>query len=889
MPSATAWHSLSGEEVLRRLGSGEGGLADPEAARRFREHGPNVFRVAEPASAWRILSAQLRSVIVALLAGAALIALLFGDHLDAAAIGVVLLLNVGIGFVTELRANRAMEALLGLEVTRARVVRDGRSREIDASELVPGDVIQLEAGQTVPADARLVDAVELRVVEASLTGESLPVDKRADAVLEADVPLPERVTMVYKTTTTVAGRARAVLVATGMATEVGRIGELAAAVVDEATPLERRLDALGRRLAGVAIAVAVLVALLGLRQGIPLGELLQTAIALAVAAVPEGLPVVGTIAMAVGVRRMARRRALIRHLPVVETLGSATVICTDKTGTLTAGEMTATVIRLDDREVAISGAGYAPEGGFSSGGAVLDPADDPRLALALRIGALANSADVVRSDNAWVPQGDPTEAALLVAARKAGLDRVRLVAEWPQMGELPFSSERMLMATFHRTGAGVLAMVKGAPERVVERSEWILTGKGPRILDQAGRDDLLRMNRELASRGLRVLALATGTGTGDGGDLTGLTWVGFVGLSDPPASGVQETIRTFREAGIRTVMITGDQRLTARSVARQLGLIGPGDRMLDGRELDRLSDDEMRDAVSQVAAYSRVSPEAKLRIVAAHQQQGQVVAMLGDGVNDAAALRKADIGVAMGRRGTDLAKEAADLVLEDDRFPTIGAAIEEGRVILDNIRKFVFYLFSCNLAEILVLLGAGIAGLPAPLLPLQILWLNLLTDTFPALALALEPPEPGIMQQPPRDPNAAILSSAMVRETLAYAALISCSALAAFVWGRAGGGDPGRATTLAFVTLALAQLFHLGNARSVLPVLTLHRMLANPHALVAVGLAVGLLVLAFHVPILSDVLHLHPLSGRDWLVISALGLVPGITGQTVKWLRARWR
>ena len=435
MPSETAWHSLPADDVLRRLGSGEGGLAGPEAARRFREHGPNVFRVAEPASAWRILLAQLRSVIVALLVGAGLIAMLFGDHLDAAAIGAVLVLNVGIGFVTELRANRAMEALLGLEVTRARVVRDGRSREIDASELVPGDVIQLEAGQTVPADARLVDAVELRVMEASLTGESLPVDKRADAVLDADVPLSERVTMLYKTTTTVAGRARAVVVATGMATEVGRIGELAGAVIDEATPLERRLDALGRRLAGVAIAVAVLVALLGLRQGIPLGELLQTAIALAVAAVPEGLPVVGTIAMAVGVRRMARRRALIRHLPVVETLGSATVICTDKTGTLTAGEMTATVIRLDDREVVISGVGYAPEGGFRSDGAALDPAEDPRLALALRIGALANAADVVRSGSAWVAQGDPTEAALLVAARKAGLDRARLSSpngrSWP--------------------------------------------------------------------------------------------------------------------------------------------------------------------------------------------------------------------------------------------------------------------------------------------------------------------------------------------------------------------------------------------------------------------------------------------------------------------------
>jgi Ca2+-transporting ATPase len=859
---AAPWHALAPADVLARLEVGPDGLSEAEAEERLARYGPNRFRRTPSISPWRILAAQVRSLIVLLLVVAAAAALLLGDPLDAAAIGAVIVLNVVLGFVTELRAHRAMEALLGLEVTHAMALRDGALRELDAQAVVPGDVLVLEAGVAVPADARLLDSVELRTVEAALTGESLPTDKRADAAVDAAAPLAERATMVYKTTTVVAGRARALVVGTGMDTEVGRIGTLTASVVEEATPLERRLDTLGRRLAAVAIGVAVIVAGIGYLQGVPLVELLQTNIALAVAAVPEGLPVVGTIAMAVGVRRMARRRALIRHLPVVETLGSATVVCTDKTGTLTAGEMTVTRIRLADRELEV------PDGPF-------DPT--PEAARLLRTAALANRGRLIEVGGGWQGVGDPTETALLVAASKAGLDAATLHAEWPEVADIPFSSERMFMATWHRAEHGLLLCVKGAPGRMLELCTGVSRGDGTHPLDDEVRGRLLESNRELAGRGLRVLAVADKSVADEREPPTGLTWLGVVGMMDPPAPRVVETIQIFREAGIRTVMLTGDQRLTARAVAGQLGLLDPDGKVCEGREVDRMTDAALRDEVGRTSVFSRVSPEAKLRIVGACQERGDVVAMLGDGVNDAAALRKADIGVAMGRRGTDLAKEASDLILEDDRFATIGTAVEQGRIIFDNIRKFVFYLFSCNLAEILVFLGLGLAGRTAPLLPIQILWLNLVTDTFPALALAVEPGDRGVMRQPPRDPREAILSGGMLRSIALYGAMIAAVTIAAYVL---------EGTTSAFMTLALAQILHLGNARSVGPVLTPRFALANRAALAAVALAMALqLGAAFFAP-LARVLGVTPLSAREWALVAALGALPAVLGQGAKLIRA---
>jgi P-type Ca2+ transporter type 2C len=882
--SRTSWHACPAREVLDRLGSDRDGLTEEDARQRLARAGPNIFRAAPPVSVWRVFLSQFRSVLVVLLVVAAGIAAATGDPGDAVAIGAVLVLNVAIGFTTELRAHRAMEALQRLEVSTARVVRGGRSRTVDARELVPGDVLLVEAGQTVPADARLLESAELTAVETPLTGEPDAVPKRAEAAPPVEAPLAERPTMIYKTTIVVTGTARAVVVETGMATEVGRIGELVGRVAKAPTPLERRLDALGRRLALLAVGVAVVAVVLGAWQGEPIGRLLQTAIALAVAAVPEGLPVVGTIAMAVGVRRMARRRALIRHLPVVEALGSASVICTDKTGTLTAGRMTATVIRLGDQEVTVSGAGLEAVGEFRGRGRRVDPQHDKVLARVVQTAVLATAAELHHADGAWHAIGDPTDVALLVLGQKAGLSRDAMIAEWPEAGQLPFSSERRLMASYHHRQGALVAHVKGAPPAVLQRCGRIAEGNAARPLLPAERDMLLREDRELAARGLRMLGIATGTvGRPTEEALTDLTWLGLIGLSDPPAEGVRESVRAFREAGIRTVMITGDNQLTATSLARELGMAHGGQAVLT-RDIEGVSDEELEGLATRVSVYGRASPESKLRIVAALQRRGETVAMLGDGVNDAAALRKADIGVAMGGRGSDVAKEAADVILEDDRFLTIGVAIEEGRVILANVRKFVAYLFSCNLAEILVLLGASVAGYPTALAPLQILWLNLVTDTLPALALAVEPGDPGIMRRRPTETRASLLGGTALVAAAGYAVLITLVALAAFAVG-ARRGDLALAGTLTFMTLGFAQVFHLGNARSTTPVLGLRRIVANRFALGAALLALGLQGLAAGFAPLARTLHVAPLGPIDWLVVVALGAAPAVIGQGLKLLR----
>jgi len=887
-PPAAAWHALPAADVLARLGVDADGLAEVEAGERARRFGPNTLRIAAPVSAWRILAAQMRSVVVLLLVAAAALSWATGDAAEAAAIAAVLVLNTALGFATELRARRAMEALRGLDVPTATVMRGGRARPVDAAGVVPGDVLVLEAGSLVPADARLLRSAELRTAEAALTGESLPVDKDADARPETDAPLAERATMVYKGTAVAAGAARAVVVATGMRTEVGRVGELVAGIREEPTPLERRLDELGRRLVWVTLAVAAVVAGLGLLRGGSTAETVRIAIALAIAAVPEGLPAVATIALAVGVRRMARRRALVRRLATVESLGSVTVICTDKTGTLTSGEMTVTVVQAGDRELEVTGTGYAPVGELRYAGAPVEAREDPVLELALRVGALANRAELVREGAGWSARGDPTEAALLAVARKGGVDLDALRREWPETGEIPFSSERMLMATFHRAPTGqAVACVKGAPGRVIALCSRVRTSRGDARLGEAERRGLLARNDELAARGLRVLALAVGDAPRAGeAALRDLAFVALVGMTDPPAPGVRETIARFGDAGIRTVMITGDQRRTAEAVARGLGLLAAGAAVLEGRELETIPDAELAARLERVAVLSRVAPEHKLRVVRALQARGDVVAMLGDGVNDAAALKKADVGVAMGGRGTDVAKEAASIVLQDDRFATIGAAVEEGRIVYDNVRKFVFYLFSCNLGEVLVLFTAGLVGLPPPLQPLQLLWLNLVTDTFPALALALEPGEEDVMRRPPRDPRAAILSRPFVRSVAMYAGMIAAVTLFAFAWALAHpGSTPERAGTVACMTLALAQVFHLGNARSLDPVLAPRRALANRWALGSVALVLALQGFAVYDPPLARLLGMAPLPLRDWTVMVPLALVPAVVGQGLKTLR----
>lgn len=888
---STEWHALPIPDVLRQLGSTAEGLSGVEAAARLERHGPNALQVARPISPWKILIEQLKSLVVLLLFAAAAVALAVGDLLEAAAILVVLVVNTAVGFWTEWRARLAMDALRRLQVQEAVALRDGEEGRVDARLLVPGDVIVLEQGAAIPADARVLSATELGINEAPLTGESLPVAKNPDAVVEPDgeeVPLAERASMVYKGTLVTTGSARAVVVATGAATEIGHLSKLVQETEAGDTPLERRLDALGRRLVWLTLTVAALVTGLGVLRGEELWLMLETGIALAIAAVPEGLPVVATITLAVGVRRMARRRALVRRLPAVETLGSATVICTDKTGTLTAGEMTVTALAVGGKQLEVTGAGYEPVGELRADGAVVSPAELAGVELALRIGALANRATVRKTYEGWAVAGDPTEAALLVLARKAGLKREDLQAEYPEVAELPFSSERQLMATFHRAPDGrSVACVKGGPRRIVEESSSALSDAGVVPLDDTARTALLDDNRGLAARGLRVLALAyreLDEGESPGSEAVhDLVFVGFAGIQDPPADGVRETIARFHDAGVRTVMITGDQAVTAEAVGRDLGLLREGDETVRGRELSGLSEEEFSERVGRVAAFSRVSPEHKLRIVEALQDRGDIVGMLGDGVNDAAALKKADIGVAMGVRGTDVAKETADVVLQDDRFETIGVAVEHGRVIYDNIRKFIFYLFSCNLSEVATLLVTGLAGMPLPLLPLQILWLNLVTDVFPALALAMEPPEPDVMGRPPRDPKSAILSPWFLSSVVTFSLLITSATLGVFIWAlEFRQVELSHAVTLAFMTLALAQLFHVFNARSARPVVFGRRLFRNRWVWGALALTIGLQLATVYNPILSRVLRTYSLSLQDWLVVLAASLMPLVIGQMLK-------
>lgn len=864
-------HAVEGRRVVEALGTTVDGLAGAEAARRLEAHGPNRLPPPRPASAWRVLVDQLRSVVVVLLLAAAGVSLLLGDLIETAAIAVVLLVNTTIGFVTELRAHRAMEALSRVDTARAPVLRDGALVRVPSDQLVVGDVLELGAGQTVPADARLLTATDCRVEEAALTGESLPVSKQADEVLPDQTPLADRRNMVYRSTTVMAGTGRAVVTATGTRTEIGRVGQLVSSLGEERTPLEQRLDVLGRRLVWMALGVAALVTAIGLLRGEPLGLVIEMGIALAVAAVPEALPAVATIALAVGLHRMARRHALVRRLPAVEALGSVTVICTDKTRTLTSGDMAVVEIWAGGRAFDLPLAG---------------PITDSAASDVLFAASLSSRVQADATGEAGV-MGDPVDRAVLRAAERAGADRGRWLAAHPERGVVPFASERQLQAVFYDGGDGrLLAFVKGAPARILSRSARSASPDGDEPLDESGRDRLLAANDELAGRALRVLAVARAAAdAAEDSGLHALTFLGFIGLQDPPAAGVRETVEALAGAGLRTLMLTGDQRVTAEAIGRRLGVIQPRQQVVDGSVLASIPAEGLASMLPDTGAFSRVSPEHKLRIVEALQAGGDIVAMLGDGVNDAPALKKADVGVAMGARGTDAAREASDIVLRDDRFETIAAAVEEGRVIYANIRKFVFYLFSCNVAEVLVLLVPGVAGLPSPLLPLQILWLNMVTDTFPALALAMEPADESVMRRPPRRPDEALLAPSFVRRIAGYAALITATTLAVFVASLDGGLDYAR--TMAFSTLAVAQVLHLGNARSRGAVLAPARALANRYALAGVALSLALQVLVVTYAPLAEVLQLAPLDLGDWAIVVAAAAVPAVVGQSIKLAGAR--
>lgn len=857
----------------------EQGLTETQAAERLNKYGPNQLPAKQKTPAWVIFLSQFKSLIILLLVAAAAVSLILGDILEAAAIAVVIILNAIIGFIMEFRAAKAMDALRALVTVRAKVIRDGRLREVDAAVLVPGDLISFEEGDRLPADARLAIADRLATVEASLTGESEPVEKDPAALMQNDMSLGDRHNMVFSGTSVARGSGSAVVVATGERTEIGRISALLEETEDEQTPLEKRMGRLGRTLALASLGIALVVGVAGVVSGKPPALMLTTAIALAVAAVPEGLPAVSTITLAIGMRRMAKQQAIIRRLPAVETLGSTTVICTDKTGTLTENQMTVERIWLGGRDVTVSGRGYAPEGEFRmEDGRTVTPDED--LILALQAGALANRAALERDTQKgeWKVVGDPTEGALVVAARKAGFSRgeaeVRGFIRWR---EVPFSSQEKRMAVYYELPDGQTTVyTKGAPTAILDTATHLRRSGRDIPLGDEERREVLLANDAMASLGLRVLALGYRS-TAQVDEKTpyhDLVLLGLVGLTDPPREEVPAAVAEAHRAGVRTIMITGDQPATAQAIARRIGLSDEDPAVVHGRELDKATPAELSDLAAHTAVFARVSPEHKLALVSALQERGEVVAMTGDGVNDGPALQKADIGVAMGIQGTAVARDASDMVLADDNFATIIRAVKQGRVIFDNIQKFVHFLFSCNLSEILVIFIAIIAGLPVPLLVLQILWLNLVTDVFPALALGWESAEKGVMQRPPRNPRGDLLNAPFLGMIVTQGLLMAAGTLGAYYYVLATGGGLAVARTVAFLSIALVQVVHVFNVRRRDSFGLDRSLLENRVMIGALAITVGLQFLAVYVPALNYVLDTVPPTPAEWLVVLGGVILP---------------
>ena len=863
---------LASEDLLTQLGTNRDlGLTEEEAERRLQIHGRNSLRTRPPRSAWHILTNQFASLLVALLVIAGAFAFLLGEWVEGAAIMVVVLLNSAIGFVMELRAARSMEALRALGGVHTTVRRNGRVRQLSAELVVPGDVVVIEGGDVVTADLCLLEASKLQAGEAALTGESLPVAKRA-GTMEGDPPLAERWNMLHKGTSVTRGAGIGVVVATGMQTELGRITRLVVEADEEETPLQRRLGAFGRRLVWVTLVIAFAVAVAGITQGRDPFLIIETAIALAVAAVPEGLPIIATIALARGMHRMARRNALVNRLSAVETLGATTIILTDKTGTLTENRLA--VVRV------VTGAGEVRLESLSSSVGVLRDL--------VETGVLCNDASLGEEG----PVGDPIDGALLEFGARQEIHRPALLSHWSEVHEEAFDPDLRLMGTVHVAGEEVRVAVKGATEAVLEHCVAEATEAGDRPLDRAARAVWRARDDGLAAEGLRVLALARRRAGPRDQPYRDLTLLGLVAIADPPLADVAEALRACHRAGIRVVMVTGDHPATALSIARQVGLLAPGadHTPVTGSMIRAIGEATVadRERLRGATIVARMSPAQKLDLIALHQANGEIVAMTGDGVNDAPALARADVGIAMGRRGTEVAREAADIVLRDDAFSTIIDAIREGRVIFGNLRAVIFYLLSCNLSEIGVIGVATAVGAPLPLLPLQILFLNLVTDVFPALALGLGEGDETVLTQPPQRGETSILTRRHWWGIAGYGTLLTASVLTAHqVALRELRVSPEAANSIAFLTLALAQLWHVFNMRAAGSGMLRNAVVRNPWVWAALALCVPLVLATLHLPGLAGVMGLTDPGGRGWALVLGLSLVPLLVGQAIGVVRQR--
>ncbi len=897
------WYNKSVHAVSEELRTDSAkGLTEDEASKRLQKYGPNELKEKEKESILTKLINQLKDFMVIILIAASIVSGIVGEISDAIVIIAIVIVNAVLGVIQEGKAEQALAALQKMSSPSARVMRNGAIQVMPAKNLVPGDVVAIEAGDSIPADLRLIESYNLQVEEASLTGESLPVDKDASTVFDSDMSIGDRKNMVYMSTVVTYGRGKGIVVATAKDTEIGKIAEAIQSYKDESTPLQQKLNQLGKWLGIACLLICLLVFAIGFVRGGNLLEMFLIAVSLAVAAIPEGLPAVVTIVLALGMKRMVQRNAIVRKLLAVETLGCVTVICSDKTGTLTQNEMTVVKVYGGGTMFTVTGQGYNPTGEFSVENNKVTPEQNQDLKLLLALGVLANDATLEQKDPVeqhWGIIGDPTEGALLTVGAKGGMQKADMNKQYERLAELPFDSERKMMTTFHKDFIQnkIVSFTKGAPDIILNRCKRIFSNGSITDMTPEQLQQIQGVNSQLAGAALRVLAFAYRTHDTVPQSITSenvennLIFVGLMGMIDPARVEALEAIKTCREAGIKPVMITGDYKDTAVAIAMELGLMAEGDKVLTGTDLDATTDEALYQDIDHISVYARVSPEHKVRIVETLKKKGHIAAMTGDGVNDAMALKRSDIGVSMGITGTDVAKGTADIILMDDNFATIVSAVEEGRIIYSNIRKFVFFLLSCNIGEILIVFLSLLFNLPVPLVPIQLLWVNLVTDSFPALALGAEKGEPDIMSLKPRNAKEPILNKIMITGIAVQSTALFAAVITAYIWAlnKYGGSltDPSEgglmmARTIAFTTLILAELIRAYSSRSERISVIKLGVFSNKAMLSATAVSLLLLLIVIYVPFLEPIFKTYALKPVDWAVILILCLVPLLAGEVNK-------
>lgn len=883
------------------------GLSSDEAAKRLEKHGPNELKEKERESLFSRIINQFKDFLVLILIGASIVSGIVGEISDAIVIIAIVIVNAVLGVVQEGKAEQALAALKKMSSPNARVLRNGSVQVIPAKYLVSGDIVLIEAGDSIPADLRLIESANLKVEEASLTGESVPVEKNAGVIFDSEVSLGDRRNMAYMSTVVTYGRGKGITIGTGVDTQIGKIAEAIQSYHEEATPLQKKLNELGKWLGIACLLICLLVFGIGFLRSHNLLEMFLIAVSLAVAAIPEGLPAVVTIVLALGMKRMVQRNAIVRKLLAVETLGCVTVICSDKTGTLTQNEMTVVKAYAGDGIYNVTGQGYSPTGEFNLDNNKVTIEVDQGLKSLLAIGVLANDATLEQKDpkdNQWGIIGDPTEGALITAAAKGGMQKADMNSRYPRLDEIPFDSDRKMMTTFHRDFIPnkLVSFTKGAPDIILSKCTKYFSKGSVFDMNENQLDIISRINSQFAGGALRVLAFAyreydsMPTDIGAEEIEKDMVFVGLMGMIDPARVEALEAIKTCKKAGIKPVMITGDYKDTAVAIAKELRLMKADDKVLTGAELDQISDQDLYNDIENISVYARVSPEHKVRIVETLRRKGHIAAMTGDGVNDAMALKRADIGVSMGITGTDVAKGTADIILMDDNFATIVAAVEEGRIIYSNIRKFVFFLLSCNIGEILVVFLSLLFNLPVPLVPIQLLWVNLVTDSFPALALGTEQGEPDIMNQPPRNVKEPILNKVMVTGIIVQSIALFVAVISAYVWAlnKYGGSafNPSEAgltdaRTIAFVALITSELIRAYSSRSERYSIIKLGIFTNKSMVTASVVSFALLLIVVYVPFLQPVFKTYPLTVKDWGIVLVLCMIPLLAGELNKYILSK--